>query len=214
MLRADCVILDEFLTPHEWADLLQYAALAQEGAFQISEVIEPGASGGIIDYDHRRSRVLMDLGKHRETLVARVEACLPRVLARLDHSAFALTNVEAQITASNDGDYFRRHNDNAQGDDATREITFVYFLHREPARFRGGELRLYDSERSSDSERSGDSERTDEGYVALANHRTIVPRQNQMVFFASSLVHEITPVECSSRAFADSRFTVNGWLHR
>jgi Rps23 Pro-64 3,4-dihydroxylase Tpa1-like proline 4-hydroxylase len=27
-------------------------------------------------------------------------------------------------------------------------------------------------------------------------------------------LHEITAVHCRSRAFADSRFTVNGWLHR
>jgi SM-20-related protein len=42
----------------------------------------------------------------------------------------------------------------------------------------------------------------------------IVPQPNQIVFFPCSLLHEITPVECPSRAFADSRFTLNGWLHK
>ena len=28
------------------------------------------------------------------------------------------------------------------------------------------------------------------------------------------LLHEITPVNCSSQLFADSRFTLNGWLRR
>jgi Rps23 Pro-64 3,4-dihydroxylase Tpa1-like proline 4-hydroxylase len=41
-----------------------------------------------------------------------------------------------------------------------------------------------------------------------------VPQQNQIVFFPCSVLHEITPVECPSRAFADSRFTLNGWLHK
>src|SRR6184192_3632415 len=46
------------------------------------------------------------------------------------------------------------------------------------------------------------------------NYRNIVPRQNQLVAFPSCLAHEITLVDCPSRAFADSRFTVNGWFHR
>jgi Rps23 Pro-64 3,4-dihydroxylase Tpa1-like proline 4-hydroxylase len=41
-----------------------------------------------------------------------------------------------------------------------------------------------------------------------------VPQQNQIVFFPCSVLHEITAIECSSRAFADSRFTLNGWLHK
>jgi Rps23 Pro-64 3,4-dihydroxylase Tpa1-like proline 4-hydroxylase len=78
----------------------------------------------------------------------------------------------------------------------------VYFFHREPKTFRGGDLRIYDS-------------RWENGrYEPTENYRNIVPRQNQMVFFVSSLAHEITPVECPSGAFADSRFTVNGWIHR
>jgi Rps23 Pro-64 3,4-dihydroxylase Tpa1-like proline 4-hydroxylase len=28
------------------------------------------------------------------------------------------------------------------------------------------------------------------------------------------MMHEITAVNCSSQAFADSRFTLNGWLRR
>jgi Rps23 Pro-64 3,4-dihydroxylase Tpa1-like proline 4-hydroxylase len=51
-------------------------------------------------------------------------------------------------------------------------------------------------------------------YRPQEKYRTIVPQQNQAVFFLSSLAHEITPVECPSGAFADSRFTVNGWFHR
>ena len=113
-----------------------------------------------------------------------------------------IARIESQITASNHGDYFRWHCDDSQPEIASREITFVYFFHREPKAFRGGELRIYDS-------------RWENGeYVSTGNYQIIVPGQNQVVFFPSSLLHEITPVECSSRAFADSRFTVNGWFHR
>jgi Rps23 Pro-64 3,4-dihydroxylase Tpa1-like proline 4-hydroxylase len=50
--------------------------------------------------------------------------------------------------------------------------------------------------------------------VAAGSYQSIEPRQNQIVFFPCSTLHEITPVQCGSRDFADSRFTVNGWLHQ
>ncbi|HET7440752.1 MAG TPA: 2OG-Fe(II) oxygenase [Terriglobales bacterium] len=194
-------MLDEFLVPEELKELTEYA-LSREADFVLSEVIAPGDAGSLVDYEHRRSRVLMDVSQHQEVIVQRIKACLPRVLQKLDREQFSVSRVETQMTASNDGDFFRHHNDNGQGEIASRELTFVYFFHREPKAFSGGELRIYDS-------------RLENGeYVSTGNYHTIVPRQNQIVFFPSALLHEITAVECPSRAFADSRFTVNGWFHR
>lgn len=200
-LKARCLVLNEFLAPAELDELLQYT-LAREAEFQISEVIAPGVNASATDYDTRRSRVLMDLGKHQAVIVNRLQSCLPEVLRKLEIEPFTARKVEAQITASNDLDFFHLHSDNMHEDVASRELTFVYFFHREPKEFCGGELRVYDS-------------RLENGfYVSAGRHEAIVPEQNQIVFFASSQVHEITPVKCPSREFAHSRFTVNGWLHR
>jgi SM-20-related protein len=200
-IQAKCVILDEFLAPQELEELLHYT-LQHEADFQASEVISPSGDGDVIDYDHRRSRVLMNLGKHEEIVVQRIRGVLPQVLRQLGMQDFPVTRVEAQITASNDGDFFHVHCDDGQDSIALRELTFVYFFHREPCQFRGGELRLHDS-------------RHEEGrYVGAGSYQTIVPQQNQIVFFPCFLPHEITLVECPSRAFADSRFTVNGWLRK
>lgn len=200
-LPADFVLLDEFLAPAELQALTQYT-LQKEAEFQISQVLSPGVRGGSVDFESRRSRVLMDLGPHYDALVKRLRTALPGVLLKLGHEPFEVTRVEAQITASNDGDYFHWHSDNGLDDIAGREITFVYFFHREPKPFRGGELRIYDSQ-------------LDRGiYRPKERYRVIAPEQNQAVFFRSSLAHEITPVETPSRTFADSRFTVNGWFHK
>jgi hypothetical protein len=201
ILPAQCVLLEEFLAPEELHDLMQ-DTLNREMEFQISEVIAPGMPGGITDFEHRRSHVLMDLGERHDVLLNRLQACLPKVVRKLGQDSFRPSRVEMQITASNDGDFFRWHCDNAGETIASREITFVYFFHREPKTFRGGELRIYDSRWENGA------------YVPTQNYRAIVPQQNQVVLFASSLAHEITPVECPSRAFPDSRFTVNGWFHR
>lgn len=200
-LAADFVILNEFLAPAELQALTQYA-LQKELEFQISEVVSPGNPGGTVDFESRRSRVLMELGPHYDILLNRFRAALPGVLQKLGHPAFEVTRVEAQITASNDGDYFHWHCDNGLDEIAGREITFVYFFHREPKPFRGGELRIYDSRLQN-----GD-------YRPTEHYRAVIPEQNQAVMFLSSLTHEITPVETPSRSFADSRFTVNGWFHK
>lgn len=195
------ILLDEFLAPAELSSLTDYV-LKHEADFRVSEVISPGVPGGMVDFDSRRSRVLMDTGTHGTTITERLRTALPRLLDRLAVEPFAIRRIETQITASNHGDFFRWHTDSGTGDIASREITFVYFFHREPKTFQGGELRIYES--------------TPQAMDALsaARFETIVPEQNQMVIFRSFLAHEILPIDCPGAAFADSRFTVNGWLHR
>jgi hypothetical protein len=205
-IQAASVVLDEFLAPHELDELIAYT-LQREEHFENSEVISPSGDPGIVDFSHRRSRVLMDLGKHQEIILERIRCVLPKVLRQFGIEEFPITHVEAQITASNEGDFFATHSDDAQEAIASRRVTFVYFFHQEPRPFEGGELRLYDS--------SGDDSR---GYPTRSfqprNYETIVPQQNQIVFFPCSVSHEITRVACPSGAFADSRFTLNGWLHK
>jgi Rps23 Pro-64 3,4-dihydroxylase Tpa1-like proline 4-hydroxylase len=200
IVRAQCVVLDEFLAPQELDELVRYA-LDHEAEFQTSEVISPSGDPGVTDYSHRRSRVLMDLGKHENLILERVRGVLPQVLDQLGMEEFPVRHVEAQITASNDGDFFGAHCDDSQELIASRRLTFVYFFHGEPRQFEGGELRLHDS-------------RGGERHVSTGSYQSIVPQQNQIVFFPCSVLHEITPVECPSRAFPDSRFTLNGWLHQ
>jgi hypothetical protein len=199
--RAQCVVLDEFLAPQELDELVTYA-LEHEEEFENSAVISPSGEPGVTDYNHRRSRVLMDLGKHQDVILERIRCVLPRVLDQLGIEEFPVTHAEAQITASNDEDFFGAHCDDSQAMIASRRLTFVYFFHREPRQFEGGELRLYDTGGESDP------------HLSSGGYQSIVPQQNQIVFFPCSVLHEITPVDCPSRAFADSRFTLNGWLHK
>ena len=201
VLPAQCVVLDEFLAPQELEELIRYT-LEREADFSASEVVSPSADGGIVNYEHRRSFVLMDLAHHQDLILARIKSVLPQVLEKLGMEEFSIAGVEAQVTASNEGDFFHFHSDNGSDRVASRYLTFVYFFHREPRQFEGGELRIHDA-------------RLEEGsYVSEGSYQTIVPQQNQIVFFPCELMHEITPVNCASQLFADSRFTLNGWLRR
>jgi Rps23 Pro-64 3,4-dihydroxylase Tpa1-like proline 4-hydroxylase len=199
--RAQCVILDEFLAPQELEELTGFV-IEHESDFENSAVISPTGQLGVNDYTHRRSRVLMDLGKYQDVILNRIQGVLPAVLDELGMKEFPIAHVEAQITASNDGDFFGAHTDDSGEVIASRHLTFVYFFHREPCPFEGGELHLHDAHPSRQQRSTAGS------------YQSIAPRQNQIVFFPCSVLHEITPVKCSSNAFADSRFTLNGWLHK
>jgi len=200
-LPANCVVLDEFLAPQELEELMCFT-LEHEADFQASEVVSPTEEHGIVNYEHRRSRVLMDLAQHEGVMLERIKAALPQVLQKLGMEEFGIADAEVQVTASNDGDFFHFHSDNSSERVRSRHLTFVYFFHREPRQFEGGELRIHDAKLE------------DGVYVSQGSYQTIVPQQNQIVFFPCELLHEITPVKCPSQLFADSRFTLNGWLRQ
>jgi Rps23 Pro-64 3,4-dihydroxylase Tpa1-like proline 4-hydroxylase len=163
-------------------------------------VTPPGSAAPKVNQTVRRARTLDGLGKLEAAFVERLKQQLQPALDKLGHKEFPLGRIEIQVTASNDGDYFRLHQDT--GPEDTREVSFVYFFHREPRRFSGGELRIYPT-------------RVVDGRLTPADHaHTLSPRQDTIVFFPSKNEHEVLPVRVPSKAFADSRFTVNGWIHR
>jgi Rps23 Pro-64 3,4-dihydroxylase Tpa1-like proline 4-hydroxylase len=193
------VALDEFLAPMELNALHAYAAM-READFTPSQVIGQDRDG-LQDPQHRRSRVLYDVDGFHDILGARIIHFLPFVLYRLGLAPFAVSGIELQLTASNDGEFFHAHTDSDDGPVRGRTVTFVYFCHREPCAFQGGELRVYGRDPASGAD------------LADVWH-VIRPAQNRIVFFPSDRLHEITPVACPTRAFLDSRLTLNGWLHR
>lgn len=185
------VVLEEFLARPELDDLVGWV-LSREAEFDASRVISL-AGPGRQSPTHRRSTVLYTPGPFRAIFEQRLMSVLDHVRMRLDSPRIPVREIEMQITGSNDGDYFHAHDDNGHQSVANRKLTYVYFFHREPIPFSGGRLRIYGDSRSESSVIE------------------VEPAQNQIVFFLPHLPHEIEMVHCSSRRFADSRFTVNGW---
>lgn len=174
--------------------------LAHQDRFRPAAIAPPYAKSPVVDEKMRRASTLDDLDQFESLFQDRIKEQLQTVVQKLGLEPFPLGRIEMQITASGDGDYFRLHRD-TDGQD-TRELAFVYFFHREPRRFSGGELRIYPA-------------KLIEGQVRIADHaHTLSPRQDAIVFFPALNDHEVLPVRVPSREFADSRFTVNGWIHR
>lgn len=197
------LFLEEFLAPGEMAALREFAS-AHEDEFVASEVLSDDEDGHQ-DSQVRRSRVLFEVDDIRWLITDRVMAVYPWVVQRLGQQPFDVGQLELQVTSSNDGEWFKAHRDSGHGPVQSRWLTFVYYCHREPRPFSGGELRMFGA-----ADDGADADDPDVQAHAL----TVCPPQNSIVFFPSHYLHEVMPVSCPSGRFEDSRLTVNGWLHR
>lgn len=183
---------ERFLPPADAARLLD-RTLALEPRF-VPSFTSDGEDG------YRRSLVLDPPADLQQAMVARIRACMGDVARGLGIAPFPVGRIECQVTANNDGAYFRVHTDAGDNETRDRVLTYVYYYSREPRPFEGGELRVYD-----------DVVRNNK----LARHdtwQTIEPAPNSIVFFHAQVMHEVTEVRVPSKAFGDSRFTVNGWV--
>jgi SM-20-related protein len=197
---ARCAVFEEFLVWPEIQALTRFA-MENRGRFRASQIVSETVREDGADPSYRRSRVTLDLGAFGGLISERLRSFFPQILRALGHKPFPIRRIEPQLTASNDGDFFKLHNDNSHANAPSREITFVYFFHREPRPFSGGELLIYDWRLENGSP------------TPVRVRKTIAPRQNEIVFFPSSCLHQVRRVECPSRRFEDSRFTLNGWIH-
>jgi SM-20-related protein len=190
-------VCDEFLTPSE-AKLVLEKALEDVGAYRSAEVMNGPHEG--LNSRYRRSTVRYYEPVSMSLLQIRLIAYADSICERLRIQPFPVASLEVQLTCSGDGEYYKPHRDNNNDRLGSRRITCVYYFHREPKAFRGGELRIY-------TPATGRSSPPRVQYV------DIEPRQNRLVAFPSSLNHEVRPVSLRSNRLADRRFAMNAWLH-
>lgn len=192
-LTANYVQIDNFLTPEEQSKLLIYV-LEQESAF-VPATITTG------ELNDRQALVLYSFPEFSNLIKSRIKTLFPEIINKLDLPSFHIANIESQLTAHNDGNYYKIHRDNSSSKTNTRVLTYVYYFNQEPKAFSGGELQIYDSKINKYN-----------SYIPAQSFQRVEPRNNSIVFFLSRHFHEVLPVNCPSQNFADSRFTINGWI--
>lgn len=183
--------VENVLTLEQHQQLVQHVSRNQQIFTQ--STTSTGAAG------YRESLVCFSFPPFQDLLRHRVNLLAPKVAAQLGLE-LPDGEMEIQLTTHNDGHYYRVHNDNSGEGFLHRVISFVYYFHRTPKAFTGGELRLYDRDVKDGMLRPGET------------WKDVQPLDNSLVFFDSRDMHEVMPVQCASRQFADSRFTINGWL--
>ncbi len=200
-LSPPVVRFEDFLDP-DLHDRLLELAVSRAADFEASGVHAAALGEGDQHPEVRRSRSIYDLGPIWEEIQATIVELLPHVRRELGVAWFPLGDIEHHLTAHGDGDHFALHADNATPDTDRREVSAVYYFNRQPRRFTGGALRLFDT-----VERDGVAEPAD-------THTDIDPADNSVVFFRSDAYHEVRPVHLESDDFADQRFTLVFWARR
>ncbi len=189
-----CVTMADFLPPEHHGALLDFA-LTHEAGFTPSTVDNTAIQ-------HRSSLVHYDVSSIEDAFLRCVAVAYRQVVDVLGMERKTITQFECQLTAHNDGHFYKLHNDNGTPGTRSRALSYVYYFHREPKGFTGGDLQLFHS-------------KVENGfYVADKTFEIVHPLNNRIVFFQSYHQHQVLPIACPSKAFADSRFTLNGWLRQ
>ncbi len=195
MLRSHHLVLDDFL-PQETADAMLAQMIAAEPEFVPSEI----GSGDKrrVNMGYRSSQRLpgqagVDLVPFNEAIGVRLDAIFTGVGVR----PFRVAQRELSVVAHRDGDFYKPHIDTRTGasdDGSVRVVSCVYYLHRVPRAFSGGELAMHP-------------------IAGGAEPMLIEPLHNRLVIFPSFIPHEVLETR-AAEDFADSRFSVNCWLRR
>lgn len=143
----------------------------------------------------RSARLTGDLGPHRDILRLAIRSVLPRILDEFGMKTPVEFKFEMTLVNYRDGDFYRRHIDTFTGGGTSRLsrlITCVYYVHRQPRVFTGGDLRLH----------------------SISGNRfiDIESRFDRLAVFPSWLPHEVLPVGLQVEDPAAGRFAVNIWV--
>ena len=195
--QAPVIIVDDFIGRASAEQLFQYA-IAHESGFRPSTV----AFGhrDVVDESRRLSKVNQDIDSAMPLIEPAIREAVDEAIPKLGLVNVDSYLLEPELAWCGDGGFFKMHTDTLYRDRLAnqRVMTVTYYFHKEPKAFTGGQLRLY-------------------GLGADANSQVqqeIEPRFDRAVFFPSWFPHEVSPVHCSSAAFADGRFAISCWVRK
>ncbi len=193
------VRMTNFLTPARCDRLLEIALHGRE-RFSIARVNpkHPRLDPKVRITLEADARTLSDF---RPWFARKIRSVLPEVSARLQMASLDRYRLEVSMRVYLTGGFYRAHRDRLSGYGHPRRVSFVYFFHREPRPYRGGDLLLYDTN-------------DDTGDFTGAAFSRIVPLRNGIIFFPSRAWHQVTPVQCEKNDFGDGRWAVNGHVRQ
>lgn len=194
---APYIRIPDFMPSAAHKQILNYA-LSREGDYSPSTVKASLTDENKRDASVRDSLVLRELGGLPAEFEQDLRTLIPDAMQVLDMDLPQNFELEFQLTAHNDGAFYRMHRDNNSPSTGMRQLTFVYYFHHQPQAYSGGEIRLFDTLKDSEA--------------AAVSSVSIFPDDNSLLLFPSGIPHEVTEVSCPSKNFEASRFTLNGWV--
>jgi predicted 2-oxoglutarate/Fe(II)-dependent dioxygenase YbiX len=192
------VVVEDVLPAEECAELLDWV-LANE------ERLVPSRVGtGYTNPNIRNSLSVTRTAERpwRKPMLAHMLGRAPGLMEQLGLPPIPIDMMEADMVAYRDGGFIRPHIDTAAGkarEESDRMLTMVYYFHREPKGFSGGELRIHPPTRPP---------------ADAPQYAELTPKSNSLIAFAAWAPHEVRPVSVPSGRFEDCRFAINFWARR
>lgn len=189
------IIEDGFLSDQQTSALLSFA-LSQQQAFMRPDLV--GAERAtqqdhVAGTFHINSCETAEFDAFRDKMKRQfADFCAGTGVAIFDVAHFELA-----MAVHRDGGFFKRHIDTFSQQNrgqSDRMISAVYYFHRVPKRFSGGQLSL---------QSTGSEEEV-----------LIEPVHNRLVVFPSFSPHEVFPIRIPGDRFEDARFSLVCWFHR
>ena len=181
-------------------DALYEAVCANQAAFQPPGGLVADVGGALylsLESDQDDGPGMDRLRKASECLSSRILAMLPTLFTALGVEPFAVKAIPLNFINGRDGHSGLPHADSLDG---RFKISLLYYFHRTPKAFRGGDLEFYESDAGSPN-----------GHGKKAITR-IACEDNLLIAFPSQTFHGITGVLSDSDQFVDGRFAAVGFL--
>lgn len=195
---APVAVFDDFLCSTD-LDRLVGHALDNEGKFVRARTHGPDAT---YDPGMRETLVFHDFTEQRAAFEAFARSNAESLSRDLGLAPFEIAQIELKITNHVDRSFFSTHCDNAEPfEKAGRAITWLLYFGREPVKYSGGDLYIFD---------------TDPETQRYASHSftKIIPKHNRLVAFPSHFQHAVSPMHLPGNAFADGRFAVSSHISK
>ena len=201
MRASPFALLKDFLS-QEFHDSLMPFLISVRERF-VPALVSDKKGKGIYLPDYRDTLDFTGEWESKERFMEQFKKILPDMKSRLQVDPFPIESIDVHVRAYQDGHFFKVHNDTGKSGSifSNRVLSFVYFFHRIPRPYSGGELLLFDSD-------------IETGAFTKSRFTQITPIDNALVVFPSNFHHCVVPICCPSRNFADSRFVINGFLHK
>lgn len=181
----------------EWTRSVREMLSEKSELFEFSPVLVASGRGVAVKRNDKFRRSLRLSSKHFPELARQVESLLrnrkKEIVELLNLPASPWHHFQIQGLAYGDGDYFELHRDTSPFMERERLVTFVCFVHREPAAFQGGDLELVGGKGAS---------------------LRLTPRVGQLVLFPSRTLHRVHPVQLLGDSFIDRRLVLSGFISR
>lgn len=148
----------------------------------------------LYSYNRKKSKLLESINKcFKNIKISQILSSFSLPINMFTHT----NNHETQVSRYGDqGQNYLYHIDH----DGNRLITFVYYFHKEPKKYKGGEIQFTRSPISY-------GKPVDKNEELI----TITPENNMMVIFGSKVPHTVLPTT-SPKTFDEGRFSANIWL--